>query len=221
MNEISTFENTGVLAPPPQQARRDELGQEDFLALMVTQFKNQDPFEPMENGDFLGQLAQFGTVNGIEQLNSSFAALQTSIQSEQALQAANLVGHDVLAKNDIGFLASGGSISGAVELGSSASNVQVDVVDVSGQLVRRIDLGVQESGLTEFTWDGRNNDGELLGQGHYRLSARVSRGPNVEQVPTLLQSNIESVNLGGVGQGLTLNMTGGDVLSLSQIRRIL
>ncbi|MBT8077581.1 MAG: flagellar hook assembly protein FlgD [Gammaproteobacteria bacterium] len=221
MNEISPFENTSVVAPPPQQSRNDELGQEDFMTLMITQFRNQDPFKPMENGDFLGQLAQFGTVNGIEQLNSSFGALQSSIQSEQALQAANLVGHDVLAVNDIGFLAEEGKIAGAVDLESSASNIQVDVVDASGQLIRRFDLGVQEPGLARFAWDGRNEDGELAGSGHYQLVARVSRGTSIEQVPIMLESKIESVNLGGSGQGLTLNLTGGDVLSFGQVRRIL
>ncbi len=84
MEEIGNFANLGNLAPPPEQRPRDDLGQEDFLTLMITQFRNQDPFEPMDNGEFLGQLAQFGTVNGIEQLNSSFAGLQGSIQSEQA-----------------------------------------------------------------------------------------------------------------------------------------
>ena len=102
--EISTFDNDALFAPPPQQRSNDELGQEDFLTLMISQFRNQDPFEPMDNGDFLGQLAQFGTVSGIENLNSAFAGLAGSIQSEQALQAANLVGRDVLAATDIGPL---------------------------------------------------------------------------------------------------------------------
>ena len=221
MNEISTFENAGVFAPPPVKQDRDELGQEDFLTLMITQFRNQDPFEPMDNGEFLGQLAQFGTVNGIEQLNSSFNGLQDSIQSEQALQAANLVGHKVLAINSVGYLADGGSVAGAVELGSSASNVQIDITDSTGQLIRQIDLGTQQSGLAQFTWDGRDANGDFAAQGHYKLSARVQRGVEVEQVGLLLESNIESVNLGGLGGGLTLNMTGGDVMSLSQVRRIL
>ena len=95
---------------------------------MIAQFRNQDPFEPMDNGDFLGQLAQFGTVNGIEQLNSSFYDLSESIFSEQALQAANLVGHSVLARTDTAYLEGGGVLAGAIELASSASNVQIDIM---------------------------------------------------------------------------------------------
>ena len=90
MTTTSALNDTNFLRPPPSQARNDELGQSDFLTLMITQFKNQDPFKPMENGEFLGQLAQFSTVSGIDSLNASFAGLTESLQGEQALQAAVL-----------------------------------------------------------------------------------------------------------------------------------
>jgi flagellar basal-body rod modification protein FlgD len=220
MTQISGFSDAGLFAPP-ETAKRDELGQEDFLTLMITQFRNQDPFEPMDNGDFLGQLAQFGTVNGIERLNSAFSGLSSSIQSEQVLQAANLVGRSVLAQTESGYLADGGSLSGSVVLPSSASSVQVEISDASGQLIRRLDIGSQEGGLAEFTWDGRNDSQEMVPAGHYTIAARATRGTYVESVETYLQANIESVNLGQYGQGMTLNLAGGNELSVNQIRRIL
>lgn len=221
MTQVSGIGDAGLFAPPPSQKARDELGQEDFLKLMITQFRNQDPFEPMDNGAFLGQLAQFGTVNGIEQLNGAFASLSSSIQSEQVLQAANLVGRSVLARTDSGYLPAGGTLSGAVELNGSASNVQVEITDASGQLVRRLDLGAHESGLSQFEWDGRDASQEPVPPGHYRLTARVIRGTSVESAETLLDATIESVNLGQFGHGMTLNLPGGETLSLDQIRRIL
>jgi len=221
MNEISTFDDARIFAPPPAQTARDELGQEDFLTLMITQFRNQDPFEPMDNGDFLGQLAQFGTVNGIEQLNSSFAGLTGSIQNDQALQAANLVGHSVLAGTDVGFLPEGGRLAGAVELNSSVSNIQVEITDDSGQVIRRLELGEHQRGLARFEWDGRDLNGDPVAEGHYQISTRVVRGANFESVQTLVESSIESVSLGRFGEGLTLNLQGGDTLSLNQVRRIL
>jgi len=221
MNELSTIDDGRIFAPPPTQAGRDELGQEDFLTLMITQFRNQDPFEPMDNGDFLGQLAQFGTVNGIEQLNSSFDGLTGSIQNDQALQAANLVGHSVLAGTDVGYLPSDGRLAGAVELNSSVSNVQIEITDASGQLVQRLELGEHQRGLARFEWDGRDLNGDSADAGHYLVSTRVIRGSNIESADTLLESNIESVSLGRFGEGLTLNLLGGDTLSLNQVRRIL
>jgi flagellar basal-body rod modification protein FlgD len=220
MTNISGLGDIG-LAPPPEQAKRDELGQEDFLTLMITQFRNQDPFEPMDNGDFLGQLAQFGTVSGIEQLNTAFSGLSASIQSEQVLQAANLVGRTVLAETDGGYLADAGSLSGSVMLPSSANSVQVEITDAGGQLVRRLDIGAHEAGLAGFTWDGLNEAQEPLPAGHYTIEARATRGTSVESVPTYLQASIESVNLGQYGQGMTLNLAGGTELGVDQVRRIL
>lgn len=221
MNDISTISDPQIFAPVPEQDQRDELGQEDFLTLMITQFRNQDPFEPMDNGDFLGQLAQFGTVNGIEQLNAEFAGLTGSIQNDQALQAANLVGHSVLAGTDIGYLPDDGHLAGAVELSSSVSNIQVEITDSSGQLVQRLELGQQQAGLARFTWDGRDLEGNVVDAGHYQVTTRVIRGGNIESAETLLEAGIESVSLGRFGEGLTLNLLGGDRLSLNQVRRIL
>lgn len=220
MNEITGFADLG-LAAPRREGPNDELGQDDFLTLMITQFRNQDPFEPMSNGDFLGQLAQFGTVNGIDELNSSFAALKNSIQSEQALQAANLVGHKVLASTEIGYLPEGGAISGALEMNASASNVQIDITDVNGQLVRRLELGETAPGLARFSWDGRDAGGDPVAAGHYRVSTRVIRGARTESAETLLEARIASVSLGRFGEGLTLNLDGGDTMSLNRVRQIL
>jgi len=221
MPEISAFQEAGLNAPVPEDNARTELGQQDFLKLMITQFKNQDPFEPMDNGDFLGQLAQFSTVSGIESLNDGFAGLSASMQSDQILQAASLVGHTILASTPIGFLEDRGEISGALELDSSASNVQIEITNRAGELIRRIDLGEQQPGLVRFNWDGRDTDGDRAAEDHYLVAVRVAHGASVENVETLLEADIESVSLGRFGQGLTLNLPGGDTLPVSQVRRII
>ncbi|MEM7432314.1 MAG: flagellar hook assembly protein FlgD [Pseudomonadota bacterium] len=220
MNPSSINSDLG-LAPPPSAQRNDELGQSDFLTLMITQFRNQDPFEPMDNGDFLGQLAQFSTVNGIESLNSSFSGLANTIRGEQALQAANLVGHSILAVTDVGYLPEGGSINGVVELASSASDVQIDILDESGQLLQTLSLGEQSAGIVNFSWNGLNTDGEPVGPGQYQINARAVRGQSVESIATALESTIESVTLGVFGQELLLNLEGGGSMPLGQVYQII
>jgi flagellar basal-body rod modification protein FlgD len=219
MITATDFDNAGLYAPPQQKAR-DDLGQEDFLTLMITQFQNQDPFKPMENGEFLGQLAQFSTVNGIESLNSGFSGLSGALQDEQALQAANLVGRSVLAVSNTGHFDGSTPMAGGIELGASASNVQVDITDSSGELLRRINLGQQDSGFVEFSWDGLDADGDLVDSGHYQVSARVIRGANTESSPVAIRSTVDSVTLGGPGGQMTLNIGGGGRLSLAQIYQI-
>lgn len=220
MTSTPALTDNGFLAPPPQAKRNDELGQSDFLTLMITQFRNQDPFKPMENGDFLAQLAQFSTVNGIDSLNSAFSGLADSIRGEQALQAANLVGRSVMAVTDTGYLPGGGSINGIVELPSSASAVQIDIIDANGELLRTIDLGQQPAGLARFSWDGRDASGDRVEAGHYRIEARVVRGSEVENTPTAIESRIESVTLGQFGSQMLLNLAGGGSMSLAQVYQI-
>ena len=221
VNEISGFEELGLAPPPVDQQARSELGQADFLKLMTTQFQNQDPFEPMDNGDFLGQLAQFSTVNGIDSLNASFTGLADSMQDDQVLQAASLVGHTVLAETDVGFLRPGEPMAGAVDLESSVSNVEIEITNRNGELVNRIQLGEQPPGFARFEWDGINAEGEQAPEGHYLVSVRTLSGSQYGSAEPLLESHIESVTLGQFGQGLTINLPGGDTMPLSQVRRII
>jgi len=216
---INGFDDRSLFAPPPERKAQDELGQEDFLTLMITQFQNQDPFEPMDNGEFLGQLAQFSTVNGIDSLNSGFDSLAGALRDEQALQASNLVGQTVLAVSDSAFYNGESSVDGALELNASGF-VQIDITDASGQLVQRLDLGQQSAGQVRFAWDGRMSDGNTAESGQYQLSARVVRGQEVESVATLVEGRVDSVTLGQFTGSMTLNLEGGGSLALGQVYQI-
>ena len=216
---INTFDDRSLFAPPPARKAQDELGQEDFLTLMITQFQNQDPFEPMDNGEFLGQLAQFSTVNGIDSLNAGFDGLAGALRDEQALQASNLVGQTVLAVTDSAFYNGESAVDGAIEL-SASGFVQIDITDASGQLVKRLELGQQEAGQVRFSWDGLTSDGEQAESGQYQLSARVVRGEEVESLATLLEGRVDSVTLGQFSGAMTLNLEGGGSLALGQVYQI-
>ncbi len=216
---INGFDNASLFAPPPENKAQDELGQEDFFTLMIAQFQNQDPFEPMDNGEFLGQLAQFSTVSGIDSLNSGFDDLSGALRDEQALQASNLVGRTVLAVSDSAFYNGESSVNGALEL-SASGFVQIDITDASGQLVQRLDLGQQPAGQARFAWDGRMSDGEMADSGEYRLSARVVRGQEVESLATLVEGRVDSVTLGQFGGSMALNLEGGGSLALAQVYQI-
>lgn len=196
------------------------LGQEDFLKLMTTQLQNQDPMKPMENGDFLAQIAQFSTVQGIGDLNKSFASLSNSLVSSQALQATNLVGHQVLAPTGVAALKAGSGIRGTVELPAASGEVAVNVRDQSGQVIRRLELGSQAAGSADFQWDGLMNNGKFATPGTYFLSAEASIDGRFESVDTLLASDVRSVTLSNSG-GLLLDLDGVGALDFSEVRQIL
>jgi flagellar basal-body rod modification protein FlgD len=199
---------------------RKKLGQEQFLELMTAQLQNQDPMKPMESGDFLTQIAQFSTVEGVGDLNKAFTKLSESLVSNQALQAANLVGRSVLAPTGLAALTEGGPISGAVDLPAASSDVAVTVYDQSGQLVRRLELGSQAAGSVSFQWDGVKDDGQFASPGTYFISAEATVDGRTEVVDTSLASKVRSVTLSNSG-GLLLDLEGVGALDFSEVQQIL
>jgi len=225
MNEIdktNPFSQLGLSSTQDAKTKgNDELGQAEFLELMTTQLKFQDPLKPMENGDFLAQMAQFGTVSGINELNSTFNSMSASFQSNQALQASTLVGRKVLVPAEAGYLKDGAELKGSVDLDQPASKLVVTVKNSAGQVVNRQDLGLQQSGLVDFAWNGLDSNGTRLSAGEYQIEAEVHRGTDVSAGATLSVVDVESVSLGKAGQNLTLSVTGLGDLDMSQVRKIL
>jgi len=198
----------------------NELAQEDFMKLMVTQLTHQDPFKPMENGDFLAQIAQFSSVSGLEQLNESFGSLSAALTSNQAMQAGNLVDREVLVEMGHGLLPQGGMMHGAVDLASSAGNVVVNIKDANGALVREMTFGTQPKGRLEFSWDGSTDSGEYAPPGVYSISTEAVIDSENIMLPTLVTARVESVSLGSAEQGLTLNLDGLGSVAFSDISQL-
>ena len=199
----------------------DEMGQAEFLELMTAQLKFQDPLSPMENGDFLAQMAQFGTVSGINDLNTAFNSMSAAFQSNQALQASTMVGRNVMVPGSEAALSDQGTFDYAIELEQPASKLVINISDASGQLVHRIETGTQSAGLVEMQWDGMNRDGNPVAAGQYTIEAEVHQGEEVSSGSTLVSVQVESVTLGQAGEDLTLSVSGLGDIPMSQIRKIL
>lgn len=212
------FSQLGLAAASP--AKKQQLGQDDFLRLMTEQLKNQDPLKPMDSTAFLGQLAQFSTVSGIQSLNTSFGSLSSSMNSNQALQAAGLVGERVLVPSDTGTLGATGSLDGAVDVPTGAGSVAVDVVDAAGTTLRTIDLGAQPQGLAHFSWDGTLAGGARAPAGGYALRAHANVGGKVQSLSALAVGRVDSVTLNGT-DGLVLNLAGMSPVAFNQVRQIM
>ncbi|MEL7024006.1 MAG: flagellar hook assembly protein FlgD [Pseudomonadota bacterium] len=218
--DFGQLQNLG-LANTATGIETQSVGQDEYLTLMLAQFENQDPFEPLENGEFLAQLAQFSTASGIEELQESFATFSDRLISDQALQASALVGREVLVNSELGRSdIAGQSIGGALEFEGASGVIRVDVLDASGQLVRTLDLGTRTRGDTNWEWNGQLENGEPALPGIYQFRATVQRGSDVESVPTLLRSGVGSVTLDPTGQGITINSSLLGSFSFADVRQI-
>jgi flagellar basal-body rod modification protein FlgD len=218
--DYSAVQNLGLTGTQQTATARNELGQDEFMELMVAQMENQDPMDPMENGDFLAQLAQISAASGIDELNSSFDGLSSSITSDQGLQAASLVGRTVVVPTDAAVLSAGGSVQGEISLPASTSSLSVSISDSNGVLVRRIDLNTQQAGQVPFSWDGLLEDGTYADPGVYQINAEAPINGESQALATQVQANVDSVVLGG-SQGLLLNLAGLGAYQFSEVQQIL
>ena len=111
--------------------------QDRFLKLLVTQLKNQDPLNPMDNAQLTSQLSQISTVSGIEKLNTTMQSLSDSLFASQSMQATSLIGHSIYAEGSrLGFDGSTPA-AGGINLAQAADSVKINVVGPSGNVARR------------------------------------------------------------------------------------
>ena len=211
------------LAIPQSQNERErtELGQEEFLELMITQLQNQDPFQPLENGEFIGQMAQFSTVSGIGDMSASLERLAESLYSSQALQASSMIGRSVLTEGNVSTLTEESPVQGAVELPFATGNAFVRITAPNGQVMRQFSLGSQGAGLVNFEWDGTTTEGTQAADGQYFISAGYTENGTETALPTLISTRVSSVSLSGGGTNTRITTETGQEISLSQVRAVM
>jgi flagellar basal-body rod modification protein FlgD len=215
INTVQSAATTSTLSTPaPTTAASSE---DRFLKLLVAQMQNQDPLNPMDNAQVTSQMAQISTVQGIEKLNTTLASLLGGVNSAQPLQAASLVGHNVLAPGSSLILQNGDAEGGAV-LAQGVDSLIVTIKDSTGRVLHTADLGAQPAGTTRFSWDGSTDSGVAAVNGIYQFSlSGQAAGQNVTPDP-LTVGQVTSVTPGD--KGVTLGVGGLGDYSLTQIKQI-
>jgi len=197
--------------------RTSVLGQEDFLKLLTTQLQHQDPMKPMENGEFMGQMAQFSTVSGITEMGESIDNLVSIYQGQQMSNSASMIGKQALVNGNWAAL-SGGQLSGAIELPTAANDVRIDIKSETGETMASLGLGSKLAGTQEFTWDGMKHDGTPAPEGNYYLSANAIRDGTASAPAMQVYGTVQSIQL--KGSEVTLNVSGQGNVSFSNVKRI-
>ena len=196
----------------------EELGRTAFLELMIAQIQNQDPLEPAKNEDFIAQLAQFSSVEGIQNLNESMDALVGSLRANMAIDAAGLVGRNVLIPTDTTLLNTNGGIAGAIDVPDAVGNLVVEIANSSGQTVQRFDYGARPAGSFRFEWDGTTATGEPVAQDRYRISAYAEIDGVQQNFAVSLPDQVLSVTIDG--GNMIANLAGGGAVPAAQIKEI-
>ncbi len=153
------------------------LGKEDFLKILVTQLRNQDPINPVDSENFATELAQFSSLEQLQNINDSLGqSIESNLLLNQAINntmATTLIGKSVRAEGNSVVVAEGDAAEMHYSLGGSSKKVTIEIRDASGSIVNTIDLEQKLAGNHHFTWDGKDANGNKVAEGTYQFSVRA------------------------------------------------
>lgn len=212
--------NTSNSSSSSSSSSTGAMSQSDFLKLMVAQLQAQDPTNPVDNQQFASQMAQFSTLSATQDLNTTVTSLASQLtaasQTGQVLSSASLVGRNVMVPATTTAYDGSTATKGAVNV-ATAGAVVINITDASGNPVRTINLGTQSEGLSQFTWDGKDDSGKAVAAGTYTLAA-TDAGTSAN---TFVSGTVTGVGYGGSTVGTYLQVAGVGGVPLAQVAQIL
>lgn len=217
MTLITSVTATGFQAQTPEAPRGNNLGQQDFLTLLTAQLKNQDPLKPLENTEFLGQMAQFSTVAGIDRLNETLGGFGTGMRDMRVAMAANMLGHSVLVPGPVARPGPDGAIRGAVDLPQAVDSLVVTYADArSGAILHTQSLGPQPGGLAGFEWTDLP-PAMVADRSAIRVSLNATGNGQTQNLDPKVYARVMSASAGAQTQDVTLQVEGFGALNTLEI----
>ncbi|SEK50140.1 flagellar basal-body rod modification protein FlgD [Colwellia chukchiensis] len=202
---------------PESDKNRGMLTQEDFFALLTTELSHQDPTKPVENNEMISQMTAFSTTDGVTKLNDQFTNFAAAMSSSQALQASSLVGRSVLVEDNVFGMEAGQEVKGKLVTDKPASNVNIYVENVAGEIIQTVPVGSVKAGEFTFNWDGQNANGEPAPAGAYRFRVAGLVEGEASELQAMTYRKVDSVTLAGTGGSILLNLNGGNTMKLSDV----
>lgn len=221
VDAVSTLASTGTKSTSKADTSVVKFGNDfnDFLKLLVTQLKNQDPTAPMDANQFTQQIVQF---TGVEQSINTNQNLEKIISQNNQVQNANLVsytGKDVEVKGSNMQLPAEGPVTFAYNLTEVPKNTFVTITDAkTGKLIFTAD-GTKTVGRNTVTWDGKDNDGNRAKAGTYKVTVNTGNndGTDLKSIDTFVSGKVQGVNLDGDTPKLIVN---NQQIALDEVRFI-
>ncbi|MFQ5432887.1 MAG: flagellar hook assembly protein FlgD [Nitrospinota bacterium] len=209
---------SGIVGQQADSSAKKSLGKDEFLSLLITQLKHQDPLSPMENTEFTAQMAQFSSLEQLFNVNDNLVNLQALSASVSNTQALSLIGKEVTAEGDSVYAQNGQASTMSFNLGEAATSVRIHVLDSSGEVVRTLYRGSLSEGRHEVQWDGMADGGGIVPDGLYSyvVDAVNSRGDQVD-TDTYMRGIVEAVSM---DNGITYVHIGDAKMMISEISEV-
>ena len=216
MSAISGID-TGYTAPTIASNTSDvSMGKNDFLLLLVAQLENQDPMNPQDATEFTSQLAEFSSLEQLENANKSLEGLAAMSSEMERMSALGLIGQDVIAQTEQ-FHFSGEPVQLGYRLETPADDVKLYVLNQTGSTVATISAQETDPGEYFMAWDGLGDLGMPLEPGNYSLVIRaVDKDDQLIQTDSLIKGRVEVVDMSGVTPQLE---TSSGVFAMNKIEK--
>lgn len=217
MTDIGAIGASTATASRSAATGSPNLGQADFLRLLTAQMQNQDPLKPLDNAEFLSQMAQFSTVAGIDRVNDTLGTMGAGLRDTRLAMAAELLGKSVLVPGPVARAGADGAIRGAVDLKTAADAVVVTYADaVTGAILHSDTLAAQPAGRMTFSWTDLPAD-LAASRDAVRVSVSAVRdGATTAEAPMVF-ARVLSAEAAAAGSDVTLQVEDFGALSSLEI----
>lgn len=216
MIDVVSYLNTGLAEEPatrgvqPQQ----ELGKDAFMQLLISQLAYQDPLEPMENTEFISQLAQFSALEQQQNIAAGIQLLALSQTASTNSQMVNLIGKRVLTPGNHFSLETEKPVTLRFDLEGQGTPAEIVIKDKDGNVVRKINITEFQQGTNQVSFDGKDENGNPLAAGNYTYEIVSATGDKIDGLTTYANYLVDAVAFDGStillkSAGITINL--GDI----------
>jgi flagellar basal-body rod modification protein FlgD len=213
---IDTLE-TNISTTSTETKSEDILGKDTFLTLLVAQLRHQDPLNPMEGTEFTAQLAQFSSLEQLQNVNDNLSNMQVNQAEELIFKAMDFMGKEVDVQGNDLTLAEDTPAKGGFHMEASGDCV-VTVFDAQGTAVKNIPMGFMEPGTHSFEWDGTGDNGDTMEEGIYNFDVTAVDGTGQTlPVETFISGRVDRVNIEG---GTPMLYVGDVPVALYNVRNV-
>lgn len=218
--QIDGITPASVLTQDKSPRDSGSLGQKDFLTLLTAQLKNQDPLKPMDNTEFLGQMAQFSTVAGIDRLNETLSGQGAGLRDARLTMATGMLGHSVLVQTPLARPDSKGVVGGAIDLTEPAQALVITYSDPrSGSILHSQTLGAQPAGRVPFEWSDIPQ-AIVTQRDQIRVTVTASQSSGTRSLDPMLYAPVLSASSAAGSDDVTLHVEDYGALSTLEIEAL-
>jgi len=222
MNEVTAALPNKLTELPQERIKpKNALGKDDFLKLLMAQLNNQDPLKPMEHQEFSAQLAQFGSLEQLQNIHKGIESLQGGMGNEAKLSALGMIGKSVTATGNEVQLMEGQSVNLTFNSKEGVNPIKAQIYSEAGKIVRELDIDARGAG-NGISWDGKDQEGKGLPSGKYTFRVHgVNPSGQAEELGAKLSGRVTAVEMNGNNPVLVVQTaSGSSKLDLAKVTAV-